>query len=419
MIKNNNYICALDIGSSKISAVVAVIKKHQIVSLHCQTLPIRCMRRGSIVDSIDLVDDIGTIIKNIRTQAGLSVKYVYTNISGGDILTKHSRAIIPLAERGNKVITPTDIKRVNEQARILGSSLDEEIVHQIPSSYSIDTKSNILNPLGLYSHKLEVDLYLVCGKLAAMQSLSRVVNQSGLDIKGLYFSGIATSDVVFGQPQLKGIHVLCDIGKDITELVFFHNGLLQDIKILPIGGDDFTVELSNKLNIPFELAEDVKRSHGFVGDTDSIKEEKEILVKEESAYKPIKQKYVVQIINSRSQTLSQAIKEAVECIVPLNQIDSFTVCGSTLLLDGFLELFERVVGIPVKLGRLTQPDIVPLASKSDSLSGQHYLTYVTALGIISLALRQERPQLISEAIVPPNFLARTVNKVREVYQEYF
>ncbi|HNX81654.1 MAG TPA: cell division protein FtsA [Candidatus Omnitrophota bacterium] len=419
MLKNSNYICALDIGSSKISAALAVIKKHQIISLHCQTLPIRCMRRGSIVDSIDLVDDIGQLIKNIRTQTGIAVKYVYTNISGADILTKHSRAIIPLAERGNKVITPADIKRVNEQARILGSSLDEETIHQIPSSYSIDTKSNILNPLGLYSHKLEVDLYLVCGKLSAMQSLSRVVNQSGLDIKGLYFSGIATSDVVFNPAQRKGIHVLCDIGKDITEIVLFQEGLLQNIKILPFGGDDFTVELSNELKIPFELAEDVKRSHGFVGDADSISGDKEILVKEERAYKPIKQKRVVEIVTSRSQVLSQAVKEAVECLIPLNQIDSFTVCGRALLLDGFLESFERVIGIPVKLGRLNSSDIVPLASQSDSLSGQHYLTYVTALGIISLALRQERPQLISEAIVPPNLLARSINKVREVYQEYF
>ncbi len=419
MLKNKNYICALDIGSSKISAAVAVIKNHHIAWLHCQTLSTRCMRRGSVIDSTDLVDDIDQLLKNIRTQTGFSVKYVYTNISGSDILTKHSRAIIPLAERGNKVITPGDIKRVNEQARILGSSLDEEIIHQIPSGYSIDTKSNILNPLGLYSHKLEVDLYLVCGKLAAMQSLSRAVNQAGLDLKGLYFSGIATCDMVFDQSQRKGMHVLCDIGKDITELVFLQDGLLQDIKILPFGGDDLTLELSNQLNIPFELAEDVKRSHGFVGDAFAIHDEKEILVKEERAYKPLKKKRVVEILTGRSQTLSEAIRDAVSSGIPLNQINSFTVSGRTLLLDGFLEYFERVIGIPVKLARLSQLDIVPLVNKNEALSGQHFLTYVTALGIVSLALRQECPQLISEAVVPPNLFARTVNKVREVYQEYF
>ena len=260
MLNRNNYICAIDIGSSKISGCVARINKKVIDNVFFETLPSKGIKRGIIVDSIDVVGCIGKAIKNLKAKSGINIKFIYTNISGQDIVTRRSRAIIPLAERGNKVITVSDIQRVNEQARVLGSSLEEEIIHRIPSSYTIDSKSNIANPLGLYSHKLEVDLYLVCGKLSSIQNLSRAVNQAGYEIRELFFSGLATSKAALNKDYSQGLNIFCDIGSDTTELLIFKDGMLKDIEILPIGADDLTVNLQESLKIPFDLAEDIKRS---------------------------------------------------------------------------------------------------------------------------------------------------------------
>ena len=225
----NNYICALDIGSSKISACVVKIQKRRISDLYLESAASKGVKDGVITDSISLISSIEKLIKSLKAKSGVNIKFLQANISGEDILTKHSRAIIPLAERGNKVITVSDMQRVNEQARVLGSSLDEEIIHIIPSSYSIDSKSNISNPLGLYSHKLEVDLFLICGKLSSVETLSRVVNQAGYEIRGLSFSGLATSRAVFDKASKEGLSVFCDIGSDITEILIFRDGLLKDI----------------------------------------------------------------------------------------------------------------------------------------------------------------------------------------------
>jgi len=174
----SSYICAVDIGSSKIAAVVAETKGKHFSNIYFESIPSKGVKRGVIVDSIELMGCVGKALKNLKAKSGINIKYVYANISGQDITTKHSRAIIPLAERGNKVITLYDIRRVNEQARILGSSLEEEIIHQIPFGYSIDSAENVVNPLGLYSHRLESDLYLICAKLSSIQSLGRVINQA-------------------------------------------------------------------------------------------------------------------------------------------------------------------------------------------------------------------------------------------------
>jgi len=416
---NNSYICAVDIGSNKIAASLAQVRKNRIENIFFDTIVSGGVREGVIIDALELITCLSKILKSLRAKSGLKIKFIHTNFSGRDISTKHSHAIIPLAERGNKVITSTDIANANEQARILGSSLEEEIIHVIPSSYSIDSKSNVINPVGLYSHKLEADLFLICAKLSSLQSLSRAVSQAGYEIKNLSFSGLATSRAVFDKEGRKVVSVFCDVGSDITELLIFKDGLLQDIQVLPLGGSSLTSQLSEGLKINYELAEDIKRSYGVIGDSDSISENKEILVKKDEFYKPIKHRQVAQMVTNSSRLICTQIKEVVERKVALHEIDHFVMAGKTLLTDGFIEMMESVMGIPVKIGRINNPEVAALLKENSDLSGQKYLTYLTCVGMICEEL--ENKTIGDASLVKPakNLLISMVNRFKEVYQEYF
>ncbi|MDO8662062.1 MAG: cell division protein FtsA [Candidatus Omnitrophota bacterium] len=415
----NNYICTVDIGSSKIAACVAQFKKKRLSNIYFESLPVKGMREGTVVDSIGLIGSLTKVLKNLKVKSGINIKFVSVNISGEDIVTKRSRAIIPLAERGNKVITLSDMQRANEQARVLGSSLEEEIIHMIPSNYSIDSKSNITNPLGLYSHRLEVELYLVCGKLSSVQSLARVINHAGFEIKDLFFSGLATSQAVFNQGIKEGLNLFCDIGSDTTEILIFQDGLLKDIQVLPFGGDDLTRDLSDELKINFDLAEDIKRSYGIIGGLNEIGDDKEILVKKSEFYKPIKQRLVAEIITSSAKSICAKIKEAVEKKASLYEINNFVVSGRTILIEGFIETLESTMVVPVKLGRITNLEIVSLIKENDELSGQKYLTYLTCLGMLCEALEAKPLGILPLHQPAKNLLFKAVNRVKEVYQEYF
>lgn len=416
---NNNYICAIDIGSNKISACLAKIKKNRIENIFFEVMPSSGVKEGVIVDATQLVVCLTKIIKSLKTKSGLKVKFIHTNFSGKDILTKHSHAIIPLAERGNKVITTTDIASANEQARILGSSLDEEIIHVIPSSYSLDSQSNVINPIGLYSHRLEVDLYLVCARLSSLQSLSRVIAQAGYEIRNLSFSGLATSKAVLGKEEKKGLSVFCDVGSDVTELLIFKDGLLQDIQVLALGGNSMTAQLSEGLKINAELAEDIKRSYGIIGDAGSIPENKEILVKKDEFYKPIKQHAVAQMTTNSGRLICTQIKEVVERKVALHEIDHFIMVGKTLLTEGFIEMMESLLGIPVKIGRIRNPQIAALVKENNDLAGQRYLTYLTCLGMVCEDLENKTVGNLFLVKPAKNLLFKVVNRFQEVYQEYF
>jgi len=416
---NNSYICVIDIGSNKIAASLAQVRKNRIENIFFDTIVSGGIKEGVIIDAMELITCLTKILKSLRTKSGLKIKFLHVNFSGKGISTKHSHAIIPLAERGNKVITSTDITKANEQARILGSGLEEEIIHVIASSYSIDSKSNVINPIGLYSHRLEVDLFLVCARLASLQSLSRAVSQAGYEIKNLSFSGLATSKAVFSKEEKIGLSVFCDVGSDITELLIFKDGLLQDIQILPLGGSSLTLQLSEGLKINFELAEDIKRSCGVIGDANSIPEDKEILVKKDEFYRPIKHREVAQMITNASRLICTQIKEVVERKAALHEIDHFVMVGKTLLTDGFIEMMENIIDMPVKIGRINNPEIATLLKEHSDLSGQKYLTYLTCLGMICEDLENETVGNLSLVKPAQNLVIRVITRFKEVYQEYF
>lgn len=417
-----SYVCGIDISSSKIAAAVAELRGRSVANIFLETAPSKGIKKGVIVDAASLVNAVGSVLKALRQKSGIRIRTVYANISGSDIVVRRSRAIVPLAERGNKIITLSDVQKADEQARILGSNLEEEIIHAIPFSYSIDSREEIINPLGLYSHRLEADLYLICGRLSAVQSLTRVIQQAGYEIKDFFFSGIATSKAVFGPEASGGRRVFCDIGSDITEMLVFGEGMLKDVSVLAAGGDTLTSGLCESLHIPFELAEEVKRTYASVGACSSISEDKEILIKKEELYRPIKQREVCEVLTLHARGISARIKEALSGIVPLERIDSLTAVGRTALLDGFLEMLETDLGVPVRLGRVADPRILPAVNKDAALAGQKYLTYLTALGLISQALSGGPSWTLAPAStlqMTRNPIMRVVNRFKEIYQEYF
>lgn len=415
----SNHICALDIGNSKISACVADLRNKRIAGVFFESVPSKGMHNGTIVNAIELVHAVSKVLKSLKDKSGINIKYVYANVSGQDILTKHSRAIIPLTERGNKVITPSDLEKIREQALTLGASLEEEVLHDIPCSYTIDSKSAILNPLGLYSHKLEMDLLLVNTRLSCLQSFTHAIHQAGYELKELYFSGLATSEAALSDELKKGFNVLLDIGSDMTEMLIFEDTRLKSVEILPVGGNTLTAALKEAFDIPFDFAEDIKRSYAIIEDPSEIKEDKEILIKKDQIYKPIKQRMVSETITAKARSMSQDIKAALEKYVPLIEVNGIYVSGRAILQDGMLELLEKSFGVRTQIARLMNPRLQQLAAGAEELSGRKYLTYVSSLGIVCLAMQEYRPMLatVSEPIRNP--IKKIINKVKEVYQEYF
>lgn len=419
LFRNRAYICALDIGSSKVAACLAQRKGRHIERIWFDLVPSAGIRDGVIVDPAELVSCITALMQSLKKQSGVNITSVFTSIPANEVITRHSRAIIPLAERGAKLISERDVCRVQEQARILGSSLDEEIMHGVPVSFTVDSKSSVVNPIGLFGHKLEVDLLLVCGRTATIQNLDRVVHQAGYEIADIFFSGMATAQAVFTPAMKEGISVLCDIGSDTTELMIFSDGILRDVDVLSAGGNQLTYALRDQLKIPLELAEEIKKSYGAVGNFEHIADDKEILVKKSNLYKPIKQRLVAQIAHAEAVRMSLLIKDVLEKKIPSYEINHFVAVGRTALLEGFIELLEQTLAVPVGLGAVSNPRLMAALTEQTSVTGQNKIPYVASLGILCEAWYGSIDSLQDEIGLSRNPLASAAKALRAVYQDYF
>lgn len=419
MFNRQKHVCAIDIGSSKIAGCVAKITRDSITELWCESVPSKGIRDGAITDHGCLVGCLGVLMKSLRSLSGMPLRSVYTTLPGNETTTRHSRAIIPLAERGNKVINEADIRKVQAQARVLGASLDEEIIHAIPVQYVVDNRRPVANPLGLYGHKLEVDMLLVCGKTSSIQNLDRVVHQTGYEIQDIFFSGLVIGKAVLNRQMQEGTTVVCDIGSDTTELMLFTDGALRDIDLLNTGSHQITLALRDNLKIPFDLAEDMKKTYGAVGAADSTGD-KEILVKKSTVYRPIKQRAVVETVTAKAQEMCRSIRETIERRVSTYEINHCVVVGRTGLLEGFIETFEQIMSVPVRLGFIENPHFLSgIRDQSVIPAGQNALVYLNALGTVCTALYGDSGQEKQKKQSPKNPVARAVEKVKTVCDEYF
>ena len=418
----NNYICALDLGSSKIACALAELKKGGVTeNIFLESVPSKGIKKGRLIDIQEISASLDRLLEIVKKKSGRNIHFVYINIYGQDVSTRHSQATIPLAERGNKLITLSDVRRVTEEARILGSSLEEEIIQTIPFSYTVDDRDNITNPLGLYGHKLGVDLFLILVKSSYLQSIERLFNRLGYEIKHLFLSGLATSKVVLNKDSIKnGLYIFCDIGADLTEIVVFEDAILKHIETLIVGGDDLTEEIAQSFKIPFELAEEIKRSLAYVVDEGKTQEDKEVMIKKDGCYKPISQAKVREVLVSKTELICRSIKERLDEIVAKDKaINGIFVGGRTVLIGGFLEIMETILGVPIKMIVGSQLPFI-FSKRIDTVSSTpRFLNYATSLGILYEAMALSKEKEVFSPSYPKSLIAKTISRFKEIYQEYF
>jgi len=418
------YRCSIDIGSSKIAACLGCFRGKQLKRIWWDSTDSVGIKRGQCQDIQGLVVSLSQLLNSLKAKSGIKIKSVYLGIVSQNIIAKHSQAVIALAERGNRSVSKTHIQHVIQQARILGSCLEDEILHAEPLSFIIDNESEVINPLGLYGHQLKVDLYLICARTSYIDKIMEVVNRVGLKINEISLSGLAVSQALFNTKKMKGINILCDIGKDITQILIFNDAGLVDYQIITSGGDDLTTSISGELDLPHSLAEEVKISYGRIQNNREVKD-REIIVKKGSSYTTLSQNSVIHILTQASERITASIRDVIRTQLlrlsspPAPIKATLYVSGRTACLDGFLEQLEVAIGMPVRMAKIGNPSISDPLMRQGILDGESTLNYLACFGLIA-----DSTKLSYKKSTPPirdfrSLLSYIPEKAKEIYQEYF
>jgi cell division protein FtsA len=249
---------------------------------------------------------------------------------------------------------------------------------------------------------------LIEAQVARLNNIMKAVHQAGYEISNIFFTSLGAAESVLDQGAKRNGCALVDIGAHVTAVLVFKDGFLKYVDYIPMGGDHFTQRVAQNLNLPFDLAEDIKKSYAGALKTD-VKREEEVLVKKDSSYIPIKKDVICQSIQPEITKLVGLIHQTLKNSRLYDRLNSgIIMVGGGSLLSGLLEWIEEHTHLPVRMGKLSMP----------ALKVNHTFSYISAIGLaregfyktMRGGLQPQRQGRLWEGLS---------HRIRELYQEYF
>ena len=271
----DNIITALDIGTRKVTTIVAQIGEGGVISFIGKGVAenTKGLIAGDVVDVQATARTIQESVAEAEKISSKHIKSVFVGISGEGIRSMNSHGVIPV--RGREV-AQTDIDRVIEQAKIVTLPDDSDIINVEIGEYTVDGRAGIRNPKGMACRKLEVDVLIVTASRTMLRNLIKAVEDSGLRLDDVLVSGIASSWAVLEEDEKNLGVAMIDIGDGVADIAIYHKGDPVYVAVVPMGGRFVTDDISKVMKIPPAEAEKIKCQHGsarpdYVSDTEEFK----------------------------------------------------------------------------------------------------------------------------------------------------
>src|SRR5215217_7221857 len=257
---NKKLVVGLDIGTSKIAAIVAEIKPEggfEIIGMgNC---PAKGLKKGVVVNIETTVNAIQRALEEAELMADCKIKDVYTGIAGSHIKSFNSQGMVAIKE---KEVGQMDIDRVIETAKAVQIPNDQQILHILNQEFIIDGQEDVREPIGMSGVRLEVKVHIVTGAVSAAQNIMKCVRRCGLEVRDLVLQPLASSRSVLSEDEKDLGVCLVDIGGGTTDVAVFTHGAIRHTAVIPIAGDQITNDIAMALRTPTADAETIKTRHG-------------------------------------------------------------------------------------------------------------------------------------------------------------
>lgn len=345
----DNLIIGLDIGTTKICAVVGELSTDGVDIVGIGTHPSVGLRKGVVVNIESTVNSIKKAVEEAELMAGCEIRSVYAGIAGGHIKAFNSHGVIAVKTRE---VTKNDIERVIDAAKAIAIPMDREVIHVLPQEFIVDDQDGIQDPLGISGVRLEVKVHIITGAVTSAQNIIRCANKSGLDVSDIVLESIASSETVL-TPEEKELGVaLIDFGGGTTDLAIFSNNCIKHTAVLALGGNNLTNDIAIGLRTPHQAAERIKKSHGCCL-TSMINKEETIEVPSVGGRKPrvLSRQILGEILEPRVEEIFSLInREIIKSGFADTLASGVVITGGASLLEGVPELAEQIFNLPSRRG---------------------------------------------------------------------
>lgn len=404
MGQENNYIAAIDIGTTKIVSIVGQLnenKKLEILGLN-KTVSTG-VKRGVVQNIEETVNAIRDSILEVQKQSGVLFSDVYVGIAGQHIKSVKNRGYINLGPDRDE-ITKSDIDALIADMHKIPIDLGEEIIHVLPQNYIVDHETGVKNPVGMSGRRLEANFHIVIGEIASAKNIEKCVNRVGMQVNHLVLEPLASSSAVLTNDEKEAGVALVDIGGGTTDVAVYYDDVIRHTAVVPFGGNVVTQDIKEGCSILNRQAEALKTQFGSaLGDL--APEDKVVTIPGISGREPkeISFKSLAYIIQSRMEEIIDAVMFEIEnsgCIEKLSA--GIVLTGGGAMLKHLPQLVKFRTGMDVRIGYPNEY----LASKN--LEEINHPMYATSIGLILKGLEignySEQPEPIEkEEVVVDEF----------------
>jgi len=350
MQRQENIIVGLDVGTTKICAVVGEVEGNKINIIGIGTHPSIGLRKGVVVNIESTVESIQKAVEEAELMAGCEISSVYAGIAGGHITGFNSRGIVAI--KGPEV-TKNDVERVIDAARAVAIPMDREVIHVIPQEFIIDDQGGIQNPVGMSGVRLEAKIHIVTGAVTSAHNIVKCANRSGLDVCDIVLEPLASGEAVLTNEEKDLGAALLDLGGGTSDLAIFFGKNIKHTFVLSLGGNNLTNDISIGLRASQAEAEKIKIKYGTCV-TQNISSEETIEVPGMGGRKPRKlpRQILGEILEPRIEEIFTLIKREIFRAGMDNVITSGVVLtGGSSLLHGITDIAESIFDVPSRLGK--------------------------------------------------------------------
>ena len=412
MGKDNGVIVGLDIGTTKVCAIVAEKNGSGVVDvIGLGHSPSRGLRKGVVVNIEATVDSIRRAVEDAELMAGVEIRSAFVGIAGGHIKGINSRGVIAIAGK-NREVTRQDIERVIDAAKAVALPVDREVIHVLPQEFMIDDQGGIREPLGMTGTRLEAEVHIVTGAVASAQNIIKCANKAGLEVRDIVLQQLASSEATLTPEEKELGCILVDIGGGTTDVAVFVEGSVYHTAVLAVGGDLLTNDIAIGLRTPHPEAESLKRKYGCALASMARPDEK-IEVPSVGGRRPriLSRQTLCEIIQPRLEELFSLVDREVRRSGYVGRVNGgVVVTGGSSIMEGVPELAEQVFDMPVRRG-------IPrgVGGLTDVIGSPMYATGV-GLGLYGAAHRDRRK---FRQVTDRNIFDKVAARMKEWFGEIF
>lgn len=407
--EDKNLIVGLDIGTSKIVAIVAELQPEGTVKVIGLGQHIsRGLKKGVVINIESTMQSIQRALEEAELMADCKINNVYTGIAGSHIKSLNSHGMVKIKDAE---VSQMDVDRVIETARAIALPADQQILHILTQEFIIDGQEDVREPLGMSGMKLEVKVHIVTGAVAAAQNIVKCIKRCGIEVSDLILQPLASSLAVLTEDEKELGVCLVDIGGGTTDIAVFKQGAIRHTAVVPIAGDQMTNDVAVAFRTPTQSAEDIKIKHGCalrqLADPREIVEVPGVDGREprQLSVQTLAEVLEPRVVELYEMVLNELRRSGMEDMIA----SGIVITGGSAMMRGMVELGEEIFHMPVRMGL---PRYV--GGLSEVVSNPRY---ATGVGLVLMGKQQLERHLSGQMEI--NSFARLLEKMKSWFQGNF